>query len=40
MIFVPDDVPDGCYVLSIQLPRLVTDAVPSRPVLFFLDEDA
>lgn len=37
MIYVPDDVPDGRYLLTIQLPRLVSDAVPSRPILFFLD---
>lgn len=40
MIFVPDDVPDGQYLLTIQLPRLVSDAVPSRPILFFLEEVA
>jgi kynurenine formamidase len=40
MIFVPDDVPDGRYLLTIQLPRLVSDAAPSRPILFFLDEAA
>jgi arylformamidase len=38
MIFVPDDVPDGRYLLTIQIPRIVTDAAPSRPILFFLDE--
>jgi kynurenine formamidase len=40
MVFVPDDVPDGRYLLSLQVPRFVTDAAPSRPVLFFLDEVA
>lgn len=40
MIFVPDDVPDGRYLLTIQVPRLVSDAAPSRPILFFLDEVA
>jgi arylformamidase len=40
MVFVPDDVPDGRYLLTIQVPRLVSDAVPSRPILFYLDEDA
>jgi len=40
MIFVPDDVPDGRYLLSIQVPRLISDAVPSRPILFVLDEVA
>ncbi len=38
MVFVHDDVPDGCYTLTIQAPHIVTDAVPSRPILFFLDE--
>jgi hypothetical protein len=38
MIYVPDDVPDGRYLLTIQVPRLVSDAAPSRPILFFLDE--
>ncbi len=39
MIYVPDDVPTGRYMLTIQLPHIVSDAVPSRPILFFLDED-
>jgi kynurenine formamidase len=38
MIYVPDEVPDGSYLLELQLPRLVSDAVPSRPLLFFLEE--
>lgn len=38
MIFVPDDVPDGRYWLTIQVPNLVSDAAPSRPILFFPDE--
>jgi kynurenine formamidase len=38
MIFVPDDVPDGRYLLTIQTPRLVSDAAPSRPIVFALDE--
>jgi hypothetical protein len=39
LIFVPDDVPDESYFLSIQVPHIVSDAVPSRPILFF-PEDA
>jgi kynurenine formamidase len=39
LIFVPDDVPDACYLLTIQVPHIVSDAVPSRPILFF-PEDA
>jgi arylformamidase len=38
MIFVPDDVPDGRYLLTIQTPHLVSDAVPSRPILFYPEE--
>ncbi|MBA4065668.1 MAG: hypothetical protein C0501_18515 [Isosphaera sp.] len=38
MVFVPDDAPDGRYLLTIQVPRLVSDAAPSRPLLFALDE--
>jgi arylformamidase len=33
MVFVPDAVPDGRYFLNLQLPRIASDAVPSRPVL-------
>lgn len=38
MIFVPDDVPDGRYFLTIQFPNIISDAVPSRPILFYLEE--
>ena len=31
---------NGRYLLTIQVPRLVSDAVPSRPILFFLEENA
>lgn len=34
MIFVPDRVADGFYLLNLQLPPFFTDAAPSRPVLF------
>jgi arylformamidase len=37
MIFVPNDVPDGRYRLTIQFPNIVSDAVPSRPILFELE---
>lgn len=40
MIFVPDDVPDGEYDLTIQTPNVVSDAVPSRPILSFPDAGA
>jgi arylformamidase len=38
MIFVPNDVPDGRYMLTIQFPNIISDAIPSRPILFFLGE--
>jgi kynurenine formamidase len=32
--FVPDELPDGPYLLQIQVPALAGDAVPSRPLLY------
>lgn len=37
MIYVPDAVADGLYALSLQLAPWVSDAVPSRPVLYPLE---
>lgn len=34
MIFVPDAVRDGAYLLELQLPHFMNDAAPSRPVLY------
>ena len=34
MIFVPDDIEDGDYWLSLQLAPFASDAVPSRPVIY------
>lgn len=39
LIFVPDEVADGPCLLTIQFPHIVSDAVPSRPILFFPDAD-
>lgn len=36
MIFVPDEVRDGAYMLELQLPQFMNDAAPSRPVLYAL----
>ena len=36
MIFVPNEVHDGDYLLELQLPRFMNDAAPSRPVLYAL----
>ncbi|MDX1455199.1 MAG: cyclase family protein [Gammaproteobacteria bacterium] len=34
MIYVPDVVPDGYYLLNLQLPPFMTDAAPSRPIIY------
>jgi len=34
MAVVPEDVADGTYLLNLQVPPLLTDAAPSRPLLF------
>jgi arylformamidase len=38
MIFVPDAVADGLYLLNLQVAPFVNDAAPSRPVLFQLEK--
>ena len=34
LAFVPDAVPDGLYLLDLQVPAFGADAAPSRPVLY------
>jgi arylformamidase len=34
LIFIPDEVADGPYLLQIQVPAISGDAVPSRPLLY------
>lgn len=34
MIYVPDAVPDGIYLLNLQVPPFLLDAAPSRPLLY------
>jgi len=34
LIYVPSEVPDGVYLLSLQVMNLQNDAAPSRPMLF------
>lgn len=34
MIFVPDSVPDGLYLLSLGVGQLHSDAAPSAPIIF------
>lgn len=38
LIFVPDEVTDGLYLLNIQLTSLTLDASPSKPVLYKLTQ--
>ncbi|MEE9374619.1 MAG: cyclase family protein [Saprospiraceae bacterium] len=37
LIYVPNEIKDGLYFLNVQMPSLVLDAVPSKPVLYRLD---
>jgi arylformamidase len=34
LIFAPENVPDGIYLLNLQIAPFVSDASPSRPILF------
>lgn len=34
MVFVPNDVPDGAYLLNLQIASIESDASPSKPVLY------
>ena len=36
LIYVPDEIPDGLYLLNLQVMNLANDAAPSRPVLYAL----
>lgn len=40
LILVPDSVPDGVYLLNLQIAPFASDAAPSRPVLFPITEGA
>lgn len=37
MIFAPDEIKDGYYLLDLQIPAFMSDAAPSRPILYPLD---
>lgn len=39
LIYVPDEMVDGKYLLNLQFARIQSDASPSRPVLFQLIEN-
>jgi len=38
LVYVPDDIPDGPYMVSLQIPAFVSDAAPSRPLLYAVSE--
>ena len=38
MIFVSNDIIDGKYLLNIQTPSFVSDAAPSKPIIFEVNE--
>ena len=38
MIFVDNNISDGNYLLTIQIPAFVSDAAPSRPIIFEINE--
>jgi arylformamidase len=38
LIYVPDKIDDGLYLLNIQITSLENDASPSKPVLYILEE--
>lgn len=38
LIYVPDAIPDGFYLLNLQITSLENDASPSKPVLYALHE--
>ena len=38
MIFVDNTIQDGKYLLNLQIPAFVSDAAPSRPILYMINE--
>ena len=36
MVYIPDDIDDGLYLLNLQIPNFQLDAAPSRPVIYAL----
>lgn len=39
MIFVDDEAEDGAYLLNLQVPAFLTDAAPSRPLIYRVTEE-
>ena len=38
MIYVANYIEDGKYLLNLQIPPFVSDAAPSRPILYSINE--
>ena len=38
MIFVDNSIDDGNYLLTLQIPAFVSDAAPSEPIIFKINE--
>jgi hypothetical protein len=34
LIYVPNEVPDGTYILNLQIAPFENDASPSKPILY------
>ena len=34
MIYVPEQMKDGYYLLDLQIPAFMSDAAPSRPIIY------
>jgi kynurenine formamidase len=39
LVYVPNEIPDGNYLLNLQVSNFANDAAPSRPMLFDLTEE-
>ena len=38
MIFASENIKDGRYLLNLQIPAFVSDAAPSRPIIYKINE--
>ena len=38
MIFASENIKDGSYLVNLQIPAFVSDAAPSRPILYKINE--
>ena len=38
MVFIPDEVEDGDYLLNLQIAPFFADAAPSRPILYKIND--